>query len=82
MKNLHFVNPNFLSQQSEVEKIKVIRGIHQQLKEKISVDLLIEKTRESEKAFLKEQQDRFNKGYSVQENRDEEDKNKKLQKIL
>ena len=64
MKNLNFVNPQFLNQQSEDEKVKVIKNIHEMLQKQIGKDILNKKARESEKALMEEEADMFSRSYS------------------
>ena len=63
MKNLNFVNPQF-TKNSEEQKIKIIRGLHDQLKSKIDSDILARFAKEADKALKEEQEDPYNRNFS------------------
>jgi hypothetical protein len=64
MKNLNFVNPQFLNKQTEEQKVTVIKGITDQLKQKINSKVLEIKAKEAEKALAEEEEDPLNRGFS------------------
>ena len=63
MRNLNFVNPQF-TKNSEEQKIKIIRGLHEQLKNNIDSDILARFAKEADKALKEEQEDPYNRNFS------------------